>query len=95
LRVKILASEQVQNWITSLPPDPRRRVRLALRSLAENRGDIKALEAELAGLCRLRVGGYRIAFSYEAGSIIRLEYADLRELGYERFLRLLKEGPEG
>jgi mRNA interferase RelE/StbE len=90
--MKILASEQVQDWLRSLSPDARRRVRLALRSLAESSaGDVKALEAELTGFYRLRVGGYRIIYSEQAGKVMRLEYADLRELVYEQFIRLLKE----
>jgi len=91
--MKISASDQAQRWLQSLPPDTKRRVRLALRALAINgRGDIKALEAELAGFYRLRVGGYRIVYSVQNDQTIRLEYCDLREFVYERFVRFLK-GP--
>jgi mRNA-degrading endonuclease RelE of RelBE toxin-antitoxin system len=90
--MRISASDQVQHWLRSLPPESKRRVRSALRSPAESgRGDIKVLEAELAGFYRLRVGGYRIVYSETAGQVIRLEYADLREHVYEQFIRLLKE----
>jgi mRNA-degrading endonuclease RelE of RelBE toxin-antitoxin system len=90
--MKILASEQVRGWLKALPPEPKRRVRLALRSLVRRgRGDVQPLEAELDGFCRLRVGGYRIVYSEQPGQVLRLEYADLREFVYERFVRLLKE----
>ena len=82
----------MQDWLGSLPPEPKRRIRTALRDLGERKlGDIKPLEAELAGFYRLRVGGYRIVFSEHKGNIIRLQYADLRELVYEQFLKFLKE----
>lgn len=67
-------------------------MRLALRGLAsQGRGDVLPRQAELAGFYRLRVGGCRIVYSHHPGQVIRLEYADLREFVYERFLRLLKE----
>ena len=90
--MRISASDQVQDWLRSLSPDAKRRVRLALRKLARSgSGDIKPLEAELTGFYRLRVGGYRIVYSNQAGELIRLEYADLREFVYERFIHLLKK----
>lgn len=93
--MSISASEQVQRWLAALPPESKRRVRLALRQLASyGRGDLLALQAELEGFYRLRVGGYRIVYSHQPGPMIRLEYADLREFVYERFLRILKQSPD-
>jgi len=89
--MKILASEQVRRWLTSLPPDTKKRVRTALRRLQQGRGDIKALRAELEGFCRLRIDGLRIVYSQHPGQIIRLEYADSRDVIYETFLRILSE----
>ena len=60
--MKISASEQVAAWLCALPPQTKRRVRLALRRLAKNRGDIKGLRGPLEGFSRLRVGGNRILF---------------------------------
>jgi len=89
------ASEQVQQWLAALPPEAKRRVRLALRELASHsRGDVLPLQAELDGFYRLRVGGYRIVYSHHPGPMIRLEYADLREFVDERFLRMLKESSD-
>jgi mRNA interferase RelE/StbE len=89
--MKILASSQVQQWVRLLPPDVKRRVRLALRGLEKRQGDIKALEGELEGFYRLRVGGHRIVFSEHANQTLRLDYADLRDSVYEQFVRLLKD----
>lgn len=60
-------SEQVAEFIRRLPPQPRQRLRPELRDLADEKGDIKPLEAPLEEYCRLRVGAYRIVFTY-AGS---------------------------
>jgi hypothetical protein len=87
--MKTLASEQVQGWLVALPPDTKKRVRLALRELAKGKGDIKPLQKELAGWSRLRVGGLRIVFRPVPGQIIRLEYADSRDVVYENFLHYL------
>ncbi|HEY3760938.1 MAG TPA: hypothetical protein VGN23_04260 [Verrucomicrobiae bacterium] len=89
--MKILASEQVQHWLVALPPDSKKRVRAGLRHLQQNQGDIKALRGELEGFCRLRIGGLRIVFSQLPGRIIRLEYADTRDVIYETFLKVLAE----
>ncbi len=87
--MKILASDQVQTWLAALPPDTKKRVRVALRHLAEGQGDIKALHSELEGWCRLRVGGLRIVYRSLPGKIIRLDHADTRDVVYENFLHRL------
>ena len=91
--MKILASEQVAGWLRSLPPEPKRRVRAAFRELKDWRGDIKALQGELDGFYRLRVGGYRVVYRVVNGRVIQLEYADTRDVVYETFrqLRILGE----
>lgn len=88
--MKILASEQVRRWLVALAPETKKRVRAGLRELEKGRGDIKALSAELEGFCRLRIGGLRIVYSQHPGQIIRLEYADSRDVVYETFLKILE-----
>ena len=91
--MKILASDQVADWLRNLPPEPKRRVRVALKGLERWQGDIKPLRGELEGFYRLRVGGYRIVRRMVTKSLIQLEYADTRDIVYEAFrqLRLLSE----
>jgi mRNA interferase RelE/StbE len=91
--MKILASEQVATWLQGLPPDPKRRVRAALRELEAWDGDIKPLRGELEGFYRLRVGGYRIVYHLAENQVLRLDYADTRDAVYEAFrqLRILGE----
>jgi len=92
------ASEQVQLWLQGLPPETKRRVRSDLKVLASGTTDdldLKALRRELEGFLRLRVGDYRIVYHLEPGQIIRLDYADIRDVVYDAFRRLrsLQSGP--
>jgi mRNA-degrading endonuclease RelE of RelBE toxin-antitoxin system len=91
--MRISASEQVAEWLTRLAPEAKRRVRGAVRNLESWRGDIAPLHGELEGFYRLRIGGYRIVFRVMPRQMIRLEYADTRDVVYEVFrqLRLLRE----
>jgi mRNA-degrading endonuclease RelE of RelBE toxin-antitoxin system len=66
-------------------------VRRALRDLARERGDIKALEAPLEGSCRLRVGGYRIGFAYGKRQTIECVFAEQRSVVYEMLLQRLRD----
>lgn len=96
--MRISASEQVQIWLRGLTPDTKRRVRAALRALERTSPDldIKALRGDLEGFYRLRVRDYRIVYHRGTGSIIFLDYADLRDEVYEAFkrLRALRESDE-
>jgi mRNA interferase RelE/StbE len=91
--MKISASDQVTGWLGNLPPEPKRRVRAALKGLGKWKGDVKALRGDLEGFYRLRVGGYRIVYRVLNGKVIQLAYADARDIVYENFrqLRLLGE----
>jgi mRNA interferase RelE/StbE len=94
--MRILASDQVAGWLRNLPPEPKRRVRAALKGFERWQGDMKPLRGELEGFYRLRVGGYRIVCRRISRSLVRLEYADTRDVVYEAFrqLRLLSEMDE-
>jgi mRNA-degrading endonuclease RelE of RelBE toxin-antitoxin system len=94
--MKILASDQVAGWLRNLPPEPKQRVRAAIRGLERWQGEIKPLRREFESFYRLRVGGYRIVCRMITRSLVRLEYADTRDVVYEAFrqLRLLTEMDE-
>jgi len=94
MKTKIRVEEQVEAFVKSLAPEPRKRLRLAIKGPAEGRGDIKSLEGNLAGYCRLRVSGYRVIFKERAERgtrIIDCIYAERRPLVYEIFTHLLTE----
>ena len=87
-------SAQVVRFSTNLAPEPRRAVKQALRDLRSERGDIRTLEGVLAGYHRLRVGRFRIIFSYAADDTIEVIFIEERSLVYEvfeaEFIRRLK-----
>lgn len=94
MKTTVELSEQVVNFVRSLAPEPRRAIRLALRELEEDRGDIKQLEGELAAWCRLRIKGYRVILRYEIeGSerFARCIFAERRKLVYELFAAAIKQ----
>ena len=84
--MKVELAEQVATFVRSQAPGPRRKLRLALRRLALERGDIKALEGPLKGYLRMRVGPYRIVFAYVKPpgekTAIRCLFAERRDTVY-------------
>jgi mRNA interferase RelE/StbE len=96
--MKIEIEQQVLDFVGSLAPEPRRLLREALRKLQQEKGDIRALEGELDGFYRLRVGRYRIIFSYRRerrSRQIRCVYAAHRTLIYEVFAQEFHDLLEG
>jgi mRNA-degrading endonuclease RelE of RelBE toxin-antitoxin system len=91
---KVRVSEQVQACVKSLAPGPKRSLRLAIRGLAEDKGDIKPLEGSLSGWHRLRVGGYRVIFKQTMQKGIRTidcVYVNRRSVVYDLFEELAKD----
>ncbi len=103
--MKVEVSDQVAAFVRSQAPEPRRKLRLALRKLEAERGDIRALEGPLRGYQRLRVGPYRVVFAVKAdprGPVhLRCIYAERRDVVYAVFSRMLQQSivdpvfPEG
>jgi len=89
--MRISASNQIAAWLTALPPQTKKRVRAALRSLAKGKGDIKGLQGDLEGFSRLRTGGIRILHRQVSAREIQLEYANTRDVVYEMFRQLLAD----
>lgn len=92
--MKVEVSEQVMRFIREQAPEPRQRLRRALRDLGGEEGDIQALEGPLQGYYRWRVGAYRILFAYTTtySSAVRIQciYADKRETVYAVFSDIVK-----
>jgi mRNA-degrading endonuclease RelE of RelBE toxin-antitoxin system len=92
--MKVDVSDQVACFIREQAPEPRRRLRSALRDLAAEHGDIRALEGPLSAYWRLRVGAYRILFAYvsPAGERCRIRciFAERRGVVYDVFRRMLE-----
>lgn len=93
--IRIELSEQVVAFVKSQAPEPRRWLRAALRRLAMEQGDIKALEGPLSGYYRLRVHGYRLIYSYDCSvkneRVIKCIFLERRNVIYEVFTAMLKK----
>lgn len=91
--MKVEVSSQVLAFVRTLAPQPRRQVRDALRRLGAGRGDIRALEGELAGFYRLRIARYRVVFHYVArpvGTVLRCEFAEDRSIVYQLYAEMAR-----
>lgn len=91
--MKVELSAQVVLFVKRQAPGPRKRLRRALRGLATEKGDIRALEGPLDGYHRLRVGAYRIIFAYAKTKrpTIRCLFAEKRDIVYTVFSQVLRE----
>lgn len=78
----VTVADQVRDYQRALPPEPRRRMKTAILGLATGQGDIKALQGNLDGLWRLRVGEHRIVYRHQ-GRRIEVFYAAPRSVVYE------------
>lgn len=87
---KVVLTDQVVAFVAKLHPEHRRQIKAALKDLALSRGDILPLENELAGLYRLRVGGFRIVFRYDTADRIVCVFIERRRLVYD----LLRQRPD-
>ncbi|SDR81299.1 hypothetical protein [Opitutus sp. GAS368] len=76
---------QVIDFAKRLAPESRRAVKHALQELRAERGDIRALEGNLAGYYRLRVGRFRIIFAYAADGALEAVFMEERAFVYDLF----------
>lgn len=79
---------QVVDFLGHLAPEPREKLRAALRNLEREQGDIKSLEGKLTGYLRLRSGSHRVIFTRQVRKgqpEIDCVFAEHRSLVYEVF----------
>lgn len=77
--------QQVWQYYGRLGPQDRRTIKRALKELASERGDIRALRESLQGYYRVRIGTHRVIFRYLAGRVIECVYMNDRSLVYDVF----------
>jgi mRNA-degrading endonuclease RelE of RelBE toxin-antitoxin system len=94
MRTKVEVAAQVQDFVRSLAPDPRRNLTRAIKTLAHDAGDRKVLEGRLTGYQRLRVAGYRVIYREQpvgGTRVIFCIFAERRSVVYELFQQMLLE----
>jgi mRNA interferase RelE/StbE len=83
MKFRVELQEQVRRHYETLGLTYRREVKRALKALSEGRGDIRALDAPLAGYYRLKIGNHRLIFRHAEGGRIICAYMNTRKLVYE------------
>jgi mRNA-degrading endonuclease RelE of RelBE toxin-antitoxin system len=75
----------VAAFVRTLAPEPRKRIRQALRDLQRGKGDIRSLDGPLQDYARLRVGPYRIILRFGPSRAVDCVFAERRSIVYEVF----------
>jgi len=92
--ITVRVQEEVLDYLRKIAPQPRHVIRTAIKALAMENGDIKALVDDLEGFHRLRVGSHRVIFEYEiieGQRTITCVFAEPRKWIYEVFQSRLME----
>jgi len=92
--ITVRVQEEVLDYLRKIAPQPRHTILIAIKALARESGDIKALVDDLEGFYRLRVGSHRVIFEYEiieGQRIITCVFAGPRKWIYEVFQSRLME----
>jgi len=92
--IEVQVPDGVLDFLRRLPPEPRHRLREAIRSLREEKGDTKALDGKLIGYHRLRVGSYRVIYIYAVDHgrrLIRCLFAEHRSTIYDLFIETMAD----
>ena len=92
MKTRVELDPQVVSFVWTLAPEPRKRLRQALRRLQVESGDLKQLEGDLEGYVRLRVGSYRVIIRFytdNAERVARCVFAEQRAVVYELFGEIL------
>jgi mRNA interferase RelE/StbE len=92
MKTRVLIGHGVKAFMQGLAPQPRRKLRRAIKELADGKGDIKQLEGNLAPYWRLRANNMRVIFdekSERGQRIILCFFADYRATVYSILEQLL------
>jgi len=92
--ISVRVQEEVVDYLRRIAPEPRHALSVAIKALAHEKGDIKALTDDLEGFQRLRVGSHRVIFEYEiidGQRVITCVFAGPRKWIYEVFQSRLLE----
>ena len=91
MKTRIDLSAQVAEFMGALAPEPRKRLRKAVRALERGEGDPKPLQGKLLSYARLRSAQYRVIYreGLEQGvRVIKCLFAEKRDFVYEMFERM-------
>jgi len=93
MNIRVELDPQVAAFVRALAPEPRKRLREGLRGLEQEKGDLKQIEADLAGYARLRMDSHRVLVRFYARGgqrVARCVFAEKRPVIYELFAEILR-----
>jgi mRNA-degrading endonuclease RelE of RelBE toxin-antitoxin system len=92
MKTEVRWSSQVADFTASLAPEPRKKLRAAIRALADDKGNIRPLVDDLLGYHRLRVGDLRVIYreGFTSGKrICFCLFSERRDVVYELFRKMV------
>jgi mRNA-degrading endonuclease RelE of RelBE toxin-antitoxin system len=92
VKAEVQWSGQVVEFVSSLAPDPKKKLRAGICGLESDQGDIKDLVDELLGYKRLRIGAFRVIYreAFDHGRPVRkCRFANHRNVVYELFAQMV------
>lgn len=92
--IRVRIQEEVFDYLRRLAPEARHALRMAIKGLCLEEGDIRPLADELEGFHRLRVGTHRVVFEYETvrgARLITCVFAGSRNWVYAVFQSRLRQ----
>ncbi|HEX7570154.1 MAG TPA: hypothetical protein VF492_06580 [Verrucomicrobiae bacterium] len=95
MKAKVIVRRQVHDFISSLAPEPRRKLWTAIKRLGDESKDVLQLEGKLHPYWRLRCGRIRIVFEeqFVRGERLRVcFFADYRATVYKVVEQIIASG---
>ena len=86
--MQVRISKQVADYVRSLPPFQKRRIRAALKGLESLQGDLKDLQHPLEGYCRLRAFQFRLILKINLTTVDCI-FIEKRPIVYEAFEQMM------
>ena len=93
MRYRLSVPEEIVDFLRSLHPEIKRKIKAALELIASDPGVGKSLRDELRGLKSFQVGRLRIIYRVTSKRIIEVVAIGPRKIIYEETYRLLKKAP--
>jgi mRNA interferase RelE/StbE len=93
MRYRLRVPDETADFLRSLHPEIKRKMRAALNIIVSEPGAGKSLLDELRGLNSFRVGTFRIIYKIASKRIIEIVAIGPRRTIYEETYRLLKKTP--
>jgi mRNA interferase RelE/StbE len=93
MRYRLSVADETFDFVRSLHPEIKRKIKAALTLIASDPGVGKSLRDELRGLKSFQVGRFRIIYKVTSKRIIQIITIGPRKTIYEETYRLLKKPP--